>query len=201
MVKPVEEIIKTRTRKIPAKYIREVINGKPYYYKGYKSVINGTKQIEEIMGSNSLQSIMVMIIGFFIKSHLNKSKYVLATNEAGLHLGHKNNISTDIGIFLKEKVVLNDKYFEIAPEVAIEVDVKIETDKDLDYVFSKSEEMMNFGTERILWVITKHKKIFVFSKNETTQILDWNKDVVVMEGVVLNIHDLLEEEDVNHLLG
>ena len=179
----------------------EVINGKPYYYKDYKSVINGTKQIEEIIGSSSLQSIMVMIIGFFIKSHLNKSKYVLATNESGLHLGHKNNISTDIGIFLKEKVVLNDKYFEIAPEVAIEVDVKIETDKDLDYVFSKSEEMMNFGTERILWVLTKHKKIFVFSKNETTQILDWNKDVVVMEGVVLNIHDLLEEEGVNHLLA
>jgi Uma2 family endonuclease len=102
---------------------------------------------------------------------------------------------------LKEKVVLNDLYFEIAPEVAIEVDVKIETDKDLDYVFSKSEEMMNFGTERILWLITKHKKIFVFSKNETTQILDWNKDVVVMEGVVLNIHDLLEEEDLNHLLS
>jgi hypothetical protein len=50
-------------------------------------------------------------------------------------------------------------------------------------------------------VITKHKKIFVFSKNETTQILDWNKDVIIMEGVVLNIHDLLVEEDVNHLLS
>jgi hypothetical protein len=41
----------------------------------------------------------------------------------------------------------------------------------------------------------------VFSKNETTQILDWNKDVIIMEGVVLNIHDLLVEEDVNHLLS
>jgi hypothetical protein len=46
---------------------------------------------------------MVIIIGFFIKSHLNKSKYVLATNEAGLHLCHKNNISTDIGIFFERK--------------------------------------------------------------------------------------------------
>ena len=62
-----------------------------------------------------------------------------------------------MGIFLKEKVVLNDKYFEVAPEVAIEVDVKIDTE-DLDYVFSKSEEMINFGTQRIIWVITKHKK-------------------------------------------
>lgn len=201
MVKPVEEKIKTQTRKIPAKYIREVINGKPYYYKGYKSVINGTKQIEEIMGSSSLQSFLVAFISGILFSKINRKKYSLTTNETGLHLGTKNNLATDIGIFLKEKVVLNDKYFEIAPEVAIEVDVKIETDKDLDYVFSKSDEMMNFGTKRILWVLTKHKKIFVFSKNETTQILDWNKDVVVMEGVVLNIHDLLEEEDINHLLA
>lgn len=201
MVKPVEEKIKTRTRKIPAKYIREVVNGKPYYYKGYKSVMNGTKQIEEIMGSSSLQSFLVGFIYGILFSKINRKKYSLTTNETGLHLGTKNNLATDIGIFLKEKVVLNDKYFEIAPEVAIEVDVKIETDKDLDYVFSKSDEMMNFGTEKILWVITKHKKIFVFSKNETTQILDWNKDVTVMDGVVLNIHDLFEEEDINHLLA
>jgi len=146
MVKPVEEIIKSRTRKIPAKYIREVVNGKPYYYKGYKSVMNGTKQIEEIMGSSSLQSFLVAFISGILFSKINRKKYSLTTNETGLHLGTKNNLATDIGIFLKEKVVLNDKYFEIAPEVAIEVDVKIETDKDLDYVFSKSEEMINFGT-------------------------------------------------------
>jgi len=61
-------------------------------------------------------------------------------------------------------VVLNDKYFEIAPKIATEVDVKIETDKDLDYVFSKSEEMMSFGTEKILWILTKHKKYLCFQK-------------------------------------
>lgn len=32
MVKPLDEKIKSRTRKIPAKYIREVVNGQPYYY-------------------------------------------------------------------------------------------------------------------------------------------------------------------------
>ena len=104
MVKPIEEKIKTRTRKIPAKYIREVINGKPYYYKGYKSVINGTKQIEEIMGSSSLQSFLVGFIYGILFSKINRKKYSLTTNEAGLHLGLKNNISTDIGIFWKEKL-------------------------------------------------------------------------------------------------
>ncbi len=200
MVAQISDIPKVRSRKIPTKFIREEVNGKPYYYKGYKNVMNGTKQIEEIMGSSSLQSILVMILGFFVKSKLNKSKYLLATNEAGLHLGTNNNLATDIGIFLKEKVVLTDKYFEIAPEVAIEVDVKIDA-SDIEYVFSKSEEMMKFGTQKILWVLTKHKKIMVFSKGETTQIFDWNDDVTIIEGIVLNIQTLLEEEGVNDLLG
>lgn len=198
MVKPVEEKIKTKTRKIPEKYIREIVNGKPYYYKGYKSVLNGSKQIEEIMGSSSLQSIIVSILDFFIKSNIDRKVFWTATNEAGLHLGHKNNLSTDLGIFLKEKVILNDKYFEVAPEVAIEVDVKIDTE-DLDYVFSKSEEMMNFGTQRVLWVITKHKKIMVFSKNSPTQVFDWNNDITVMEGITLNLQQLLNDEEVDTL--
>jgi len=196
MVAQISDIPKVKSRKIPEKYIREVVNGKPYYYKGYKSVMNGTKQIEEIMGSSSLQSIIVMILAFFVKSNLNKSKYLLATNEAGLHLGNNNNLATDIGIFLKENVVLNDKYFEIAPEIAIEVDVKIDS-SEIEYVFSKSAEMMNFGTQKILWVLTKHKKIMVFSKKETTQVLDWDKDIYLMDGVVLNIQNLIEEEGIN----
>lgn len=199
MVAQISDIPKRRSRKIPAKFIREEVNGKPYYYKGYKSVINGTKQIEEIMGSSSLQSFLVGFIYGILFSKINRKKYSLTTNETGLHLGTKNNIATDIGIFLKEKVVLTDRYFEIAPEVAIEVDIKIDTN-DIEYVFSKSEEMMNFGTQKILWVLTKNKKIMVFSKNETTQVLEWNSDIHLIEGVVLNLQHLLDEEGINEML-
>lgn len=189
---------KASSRKIPARFIREEVNGKLYYYKGYKSVMNGTKQIEEIMGSSSLQSFLVGFIYGILFSKINRKKYSLTTNETGLHLGNKNNLATDIGIFLKENVVLNDKYFEIAPEIAIEVDVKIDTN-DIEYVFTKSAEMMNFGTQKILWVLTKHKKIMLFSKNETTQVLDWDKDIYLMDGVVLNIQNLIEEEGINSM--
>lgn len=185
MVAQAAEIVKRKKRKIPANLVREELRGKPLYYKGYQDVLNGTKQLEEIMGNSSLQSIIVFIVGFFIKSKINRELFWIATNEAGLHLGHKNNLSTDLGIFLKEKVALNDKYFEVAPEIAIEVDVKIDTDKDLDYIFAKSEEMMSFGTQKVLWIITKHKKIFVLTKNGTSEIVDWDKDVLVMENINL----------------
>ena len=187
---------KRKSRKIPAALIREELRGQPLYYRGYKDVLNGSKQIEEIMGSSSLQSYLVGFIYATLFSLIDRKKYLITTNEAGLHLGHKNNLSTDIGVFLKEKVVLNDKYFEVAPEMAIEVDVKIDTDKELDYIFSKSEEMMQFGTQKICWIITKNKKIFVFAKDETTLIFDWDKDVQLTENITLNLQKLLDEEGV-----
>jgi Uma2 family endonuclease len=192
------ETPKQRVRKIPTKLIREELRGIPLYYKGYKGVMNGSKKIEEIMGSSSLQAYLVGIIYGVLFSIVNRKKYLLTTNETGLHLGHKNNLSTDIAIFLKEKVVLDDKYFSIAPEIAIEVDVKIDTDKELDYIFSKSEEMLTYGTKKILWVITKHKKVFVIAQGETTQIVDWNKDINIMDTITINIHKMLEEEGLIH---
>ena len=187
---------KRKSRKIPAALIREELRGQPLYYRGYKDVLNGSKQIEEIMGSSSLQSYLVGFIYATLFSLIDRKKYLITTNEAGLHLGHKNNLSTDIGVFLKEKVVLNDKYFEVAPEMAIEVDVKIDTDKELDYIFSKSEEMMQFGTQKICWIITKNKKIFVFAKDETALIFDWDKDIQLTENITLNLQKLLDEEGV-----
>lgn len=72
MVAQISDIPKRRSRKIPAKFIREEVNGKSYYYKGFKSVLYGTKQIEEIMGSSSLQSFLVGFIYGTLFSKTNR---------------------------------------------------------------------------------------------------------------------------------
>jgi hypothetical protein len=192
---------KRKSRKIPANLIRETLRGQPLYYKGYKEVLTGKRQLEEIMGSSSLQAIIIGILDFFIQSHINRKIFWIATNEAGLHLGQKNNLSTDLGIFLKEKVTLDEHYFNVAPEVAIEVDVKIETEKELDYIFDKSEELKAFGTKKIIWIITKRKKTFVFTAGHDTVIHDWDKDLAIIDDeggvpIFVNLHRLLKEEGV-----
>ena len=68
----ISDITKHRSRKIPSKFMREEVNGKSYYYKGYKSVLYGTKQIEEIMGSSSLQSFLVGFIYGTLFSKTNR---------------------------------------------------------------------------------------------------------------------------------
>jgi hypothetical protein len=193
-------LTKREVKKIPEILIREVLRGEPLYYEGYRDVMSGLKKPEEIIGCSSLQSILLSILDFYIQSRINRKKYWLGGNEAGLHLGHKNNLSTDLGIFLKEKVTLTTNYFEVAPEVSIEVDVKIDVNtlgEKLEYIFEKSEEMILFGTQKVIWILTKPKKIFIIEKDETTKVFDWNNEIKIIDGIVLNLKSLLEEEGVD----
>ena len=43
-------------RKIPDYLVYEVMDGKPIYYRGYQSVLNKTKTLEQIMGCSSIQA-------------------------------------------------------------------------------------------------------------------------------------------------
>ncbi|SDF88548.1 hypothetical protein SAMN04487996_11395 [Dyadobacter soli] len=191
---------KSKEENVPDSLIREVIAGEAYYYKGYKDVIAGTITKEEIMGSSALQSVLIMALGFFIKSRLDNARYWLATNEAGLHLGPQNNLSVDLGIFRKDGVNLNDQYFHSAPEVAIEVDVRIDTEHDLDYIFSKSAVMIDHGTDTVIWVMTRHKKVMVIRKDEDSVIYDWERDIALLrraaDPIVLNLQKLTEAEQI-----
>jgi hypothetical protein len=193
-------LTKREIKKIPEILIREVLRGEPLYYAGYRDVLLGVKKPDEIMGCSSLQSIIVSLLNGILFGLIDRKKYWLGGNEAGLHLGHKNNLSTDLGIFLKEKVILTTNYFEIAPEVSIEVDVKIDVTtlgEKLEYIFEKSEEMITFGSQKIIWILTKPKKIFVIAKDETTKVFDWHKEVEIIDGIVLNLKSLLDEEGVD----
>ena len=52
---------KKQSRKIPDYLVYEVLNGKKLYRKVYKDVLNQTKTLEEIMGSSSLQGIIISL--------------------------------------------------------------------------------------------------------------------------------------------
>ena len=58
------------SRKIPKSLIYEQWGGKIYYRKGYKEIVKGLKTCDEIMGSSSLQSLLVgyIFLGNCIKS-------------------------------------------------------------------------------------------------------------------------------------
>jgi len=188
------------SRKIPKSLIYEQWGGKIYYRKGYQEVLKGLKTPEEIMGSSGLQSVLVGYVFASIFTHLRK-KYFILTNEAGLHLAKRENMAGDIAIFdktvLKPELVTT-KYPDVPPKVVIEVDIEVELKKEteFDYVFRKSNRLIAFDTEKIIWIFSKIQKVFVFEPNQEPVILGWNNDIEVLEGVSFNIAQFLEEEGI-----
>lgn len=86
--------------------IYEIIDGKPIYYKGYEAVMNGTKTIEEVRGSSNLQSTIVEYLLMVLFKSIDLTKYRVLTNETGLHLSKKNNLSVDIVSYDKNDLPL-----------------------------------------------------------------------------------------------
>ena len=117
------------TNEIPSVLIHEIIDGKPLYRKGYREVLAKTKKIEDIMGSGSLQFFIIDYILGILYSEINRTKYLIATNEAGMHLDRRNNLAGDIFIFDKTVLTIdkiNKHYANVPPKISIEIDLDIE---------------------------------------------------------------------------
>ena len=192
------------TRNIPAALIYEMWEGKPVYYRGYRDVLAGKKTIQEIMSCSDLQGVLVSLLNGYLYTMINRKKYLLATNEIGLHLALNDNLGNDLAIFEKNKISkLKGKYFDIPPKVVIEVDIKIdvtEFENGADgYVIQKSQKLLDFGVEKVLWVITSMQRVYVIDRNDPTwRIVDWSENIPVLDDCVLNIKQLLDDEEISY---
>ncbi|GAB4037155.1 hypothetical protein [Spirosoma gilvum] len=75
------------------------MDGKPIYYRGYQSVLNKTKTLEDITGCSSLQAELVSYLLSIIYPFIDRKKYRVYTNEIGSHIDTGNNLSNDIAIY------------------------------------------------------------------------------------------------------
>ena len=185
---------------IPASLVYEVLNGRPLYYRGYREVVEKNIHPESIMGSISLQAILVSLIYGYVLYNRDKRKYLPVTNEAGVHLDLNNNLSCDVSIFEKGTFDATTKYFDIAPKIVIEVDVNIDLigfdGEEFGYVVEKTQRLFDFGVERVFWVFSQSRKVFVCIPNQDWIFTDWHNDIPVMDGCILNVKNLLDEEGI-----
>ena len=189
-------------RNIPLALVYEMWQGKPVYYRGYRDVLAGKKTIEEVMSCSDLQGVLVYLLGLYIGNSINRKKYLISSNETGLHLGQNDNLGNDLAIFEKEKVgKLKGKYFDVPPKIVIEVDIKADVsdfEGKLDgYLIQKSQKLIEFGVDKILWVITSAQKVYIIDRNDPTwYVVNWSENIAVLDDCVLNIKQLLDEEEI-----
>jgi len=191
----------TRKRKVPEALIYEVIDGEPLYYKGYKDVLCGKKTLEDIMGSSSLQFVLVHYLLGVMHRHLDEDAYYFATNEAGLHIDHKNNLANDIALYAVNVLTpdkISDKYADVAPELAIEIDTKADLSSrpDYDYVNLKTQKLLDFGVKQVIWIFTRTQKVMIAPQGKDWLIVDWKKDIELTDGLSFNIAGYLAKKGI-----
>ena len=185
---------------VPAYLVYETMRGKPIYYKNYQKILNNQANFENIMGSSGLQSLILSIVEDFIKDTFKK-KYRLLLSELGLHLNHKENYSADIAGYERQKVtaqmLAQPNYLTIPPSFIVEVDIKADISNLNDiYFFDKTQDLLNWGVEEVLWVFTTSKKIISARNGQPWLTYDWSNDLIFL-GEKFNLKTLAAAEDLD----
>lgn len=187
--------MKGAIQNIPDILIYEMVNGKPIYYNGYKDYLNGKKQIGEIMGCSKLQSLIITKLIVLLSTYFGDDYYIF-TNEIGIQFSKKSWRSADIAVVKADKVLeLNDKYLDVAPEIVIEIDTKAdlaEIKNPLGYYQEKTDELIKFGVDKVVWIFTETNKILVAEKNKAWTIIDWTDKIEIKSGLELDLNNLIK---------
>ncbi len=178
--------------------VYEEVNGKPIYYKNYKLVIKGKKTLEEVKMSSALQALILKLLSTFLEGIIDKRNYIILYHEIGVRT-KKSLRSIDLAIFNKQiiKPYLNrDKILPICPIIAIEIDTKAQLKEGeyMNYIYEKVNDLLNSGTNKVIWILTKPRIILIAQKGKSWEIKKWNDDVEVMENITFNLDKLLREE-------
>lgn len=186
----------TAVQNIPEVLIYEMVKGKPIYYKGYRDYLNGTKQIEELMGSSKLQSVIIAELIYILRSFLGDD-YLVFTNELGLQFSKGSWRAADIAVIKSELVDnLDNKYLEVPPELVIEIDTKAElqeVNNPLGYYQEKTDELLEFGVGKVLWIFTDTGKIMMAEGGKNWLISNWNENIELVKGLEINLAGIIKK--------
>lgn len=197
----VEKIEKKKTvRKIPNYLVWEILDGQPLYRRGYKDVLRKLKTLEEIMGTSSYQSLIGDYITKLLHRQLDEDKYDVLASEIGVHLTHRNNLSNDIAIYpflSADKITKN--YTNYPAKIVIEIDIDIDPSvmQDIEYLNRKTQKLLDFGVEKVIWVLTNIKKVMIANAHKPWMMVEWTEDIEILDGISFNIQTFLDKRGIN----
>lgn len=188
--------------KVPPYLIKEWVYDTPVYYRGYRDVMKKTKTPEDIMADGMIQAILKNWLHLLLGAGLDLSKYWVLTGEVGSHLSHRKNASHDLVVIEKRLLPpgnVSNRYADVPARVVIEIDTNIEYGTDLpveNYVQQKTQQTLDFGTEKVIWIFTATQKVMVATPGADWTISNWTKTIDVLDDVRFNLAEYIEQEGI-----
>ena len=153
------------------------------------------------MGASTLQSVIVAHIMKIVFTFLDEDKYFVLTGEPGVHIDHRNNLANDVAIYDQAVLTpakISKKYADVPPQVAIEIDVEADTSDmtESGYIYKKTQKLFNFGVQKLIWILTD-AQVVIIATPERIETVNWNKDVEIMDGHIVNIGAYLTKKGIS----
>jgi hypothetical protein len=141
-----------------------------------------------------LRAFLIPRIAFLLGGQLEERKYDVLMGEVRLDVKEGEHLIGDIFIFKSKDLVIDTKCANIPPYIAIEVDVKIDLEKDSDkeYVFTKIKKYLDFGVSKVIWIFTNTQHIITATPNSDWSISNFDKEIEITKDYKLNITDILK---------
>ena len=181
---------------IPDTLIYEVVKGRPIYYRGYREVLNGTKNLEEIKLESALKCWLKAQIINCLYGLIQQGHYEIFTSKLGLNLPESTKRGADLAIYKSDALEINEFFANLPPEIIIEIDVAIDTEKqsEMDYVHEKIDDYLNFGVKKIVWIFTKTQKVIIADKSLPWLTYNWDKEIELLEETSFNLNKIMESK-------
>lgn len=153
------------------------------------------------MPCSTLQAEIIMYLNFLLTQALGIKDFRIFASESGNHLAKNVNYGLDLAVYDKKVLSsdkINNKFANVPPELVVEVDVKVELEKEseMDFIIKQTESLLNYGTKTVIWVTSPNKKVIIAQANQDWVIKDWSKDFELMKGIIANIGKYLEENEI-----
>ena len=116
-----------KLNKIPVILVKETIDGIPFYYNGYRSVLNKTKKIEDIIADSGLQTDIKPYL-FGKLQALDRKQYKVYMGEVGSHVDHRSNMSLDLAVYDRKLLTpdkITSKYIDVREQEKNNLPVEI----------------------------------------------------------------------------
>jgi hypothetical protein len=86
----------------------------------------------------------------------------------------------------------------VPPKIAIEIDTEADVSElsGFGYVYKKSKKLLDFGVERVVWIMTNTQTVTIMEKNKDWQVREWDNDITLMDGQLFNIGQYLKSEGI-----
>lgn len=161
----------------------------------------GEKRLDDIMGSSTLQSFIVSFLFRFVVKHFDEQQYLTLSSEIGIHIDRRNNLAGDLAIFDRNDLPakkINLHYADVPPKVVIEVDTNIDYSEEgaFDYVHLKTQKLLDFGVQRIIWIFTASRKVTVAEPGKDWLTKNWNQDIELLDAKFFNVGAYLAGEGI-----